>query len=59
VYSSRVFEGLPLNIDWNGTGNDGDKLEGGVYYYWIEVEFDVLDVSKKFQTIKGWVHLVR
>jgi flagellar hook assembly protein FlgD len=59
VYSSRVFEGLPLNIDWNGTGNDGDKLGSGVYYYWIEVEFDVLEVSKKFQTIKGWVHLVR
>ncbi len=59
VFSSQASEGLPINLDWSGVGNNGEKLEGGIYYYWIEVEFEILEESKKYQTIKGWVHLVR
>ena len=59
VFSSQASEGLPLSLDWKGTGSNGEKLEGGIYYYWIEVEFEILEESKKYQTIKGWVHLVR
>jgi hypothetical protein len=59
VYASSSAEGLPLNIDWVGIGKNGTELEGGIYYYWIDVVFDVMDASRKYQTMKGWVHLIR
>ncbi|MDR6239745.1 hypothetical protein HNQ88_002793 [Aureibacter tunicatorum] len=46
-------------IDWNGQTNSGNDLPSGVYYYLLEVEFDVIDPNKQTQLFKGWVHLVR
>ena len=59
VYSSSTANGLPPSIEWKGLNNKGNELESGVYYYWAAVDFNVLDESKKYKALKGWVHLVR
>ncbi len=51
--------GNSIYIDWNGTGNDGKELSTGVYYYKVDVIFDVVDPSQAKRTYKGWVHLLR
>lgn len=48
-----------IYIDWNGKGNDGEELSSGVYYYKVDVVFDVVDPSQATRTYKGWVHLLR
>jgi hypothetical protein len=59
VFSSSTTTGMPTSIDWRGIKSDGSLLESGVYYYSAEVDFNTLDLSKKYKTIKGWVHLLR
>jgi len=59
VFSSSTQEGLPPTIEWKGVGNNGNELESGIYYYWAEVEFSVIDETRKGKTLKGWVNLVR
>ena len=59
VFASSTQNGLPQTIEWNGKTSDGRQLESGIYFYKADVGFDVLDPTKKFKTIKGWVHLVR
>jgi hypothetical protein len=46
-------------IDWNGTNENGEELATGVYYYKVDVIFDVVDPSQAKRTYKGWVHLLR
>lgn len=48
-----------IYIDWNGVSNDGEELSTGVYYYKVDVTFDVVDPSQAVRTYKGWVHLLR
>ncbi len=48
-----------IYIDWDGISNEGQALATGVYYYVAEVTFVAIDPAIKYQTIKGWVHLVR
>jgi hypothetical protein len=48
-----------IYIDWDGRDNNGTIVASGVYYYVADVTFKTLDESKRNQTIKGWVHLVR
>ena len=49
----------PLNINWDGTNNQGRALVSGTYYYSLNVTFDVLDTNKQNQTFNGWVQLIR
>ncbi len=48
-----------IYIDWDGRDNAGVDLATAVYYYSVEVTFDVIDPSDKIKVYKGWVHLVR
>lgn len=59
VFSSTTAEGLPSTIEWRGISNGGIELESGMYFYWTEIEFNVVEESKKNMTLKGWVHLLR
>jgi hypothetical protein len=46
-------------IDWDGRDDQGQPLPSGTYYYLAQVNFDVVDPSKRNRTIKGWLQLVR
>jgi hypothetical protein len=59
VYSYRSSGEQTIYIDWNGSAEDGTELAAGVYYYAVEVTFNVIDPAKKNQVMKGWVHLIR
>jgi len=59
VYNYQSGGERSIYIDWNGLDNNGKELAGGIYYYSAEVTFDVVDLSKQKQTMKGWVHLIR
>jgi hypothetical protein len=59
VYSYRSGSERSIYIDWDGRDSDGKELSSGVYYYIAEVTFITIDPSKRNQTIKGWVHLLR
>ncbi len=59
VYTYTSGGERSIYIDWNGRDNSGGELTTGVYYYVAEVTFDLVDPTKRTQTIKGWVHLVK
>ncbi|HAA12199.1 MAG TPA: hypothetical protein DCE41_11070 [Cytophagales bacterium] len=46
-------------IQWNGQTNGGKALPEGVYYYQVEVVFEMLEPIESRQTFKGMVHLLR
>ncbi|PIB35682.1 hypothetical protein BFP72_09900 [Reichenbachiella sp. 5M10] len=46
-------------IDWDGKTDSGRELESGVYYYGLEVVFDVLDPDDAKKNYKGWVKILR
>lgn len=46
-------------INWTGESNAGIELASGVYYYSVEVTFDVLDPTGAKQVYSGWVQLLR
>jgi len=55
-------EGQSVNsilINWDGTTNTGRELPAGVYYYGVDVTFDVLDEAESKKTIKGWIQIVK
>jgi len=59
VYNYESGGENTIYINWDGRDSNGSELSTGVYYYIAEVNFDAIDPKKKFQTIKGWVHLIR
>jgi CHU_C Type IX secretion signal domain len=54
-----IFGERTIYIDWDGRDNSKRELSPSVYYYEAQVTYDVVDPSKKDQTIKGWVQLLR
>lgn len=48
-----------IYIDWDGRDNNGKDLAAGVYYYEAQVTFDVVDLSNRNKTIRGWVQIIR
>jgi gliding motility-associated-like protein len=54
-----TYDGPLLGFGWNGKGLNGREVPMGSYFYTCEVEFEVVDESKKTKSLKGWVELVR
>jgi hypothetical protein len=58
VFHSSSSDNSTVLVDWDGRDNNGKLLETAVYYYIANVEFNVLDPSRRRRTYKGWVHLI-
>jgi hypothetical protein len=48
-----------VHFQWDGTDKNGNPSPGGIYYYVVEITYNVLDPSQKHAQVKGWVHLLR
>ncbi len=59
VYHTNSAEGGSLYIEWDGHDNNGTECSMGIYYFTVNVTFDVLQPAERKQTFKGWVSLVR
>jgi gliding motility-associated-like protein len=59
VYHYQSGDNESIAIEWNGKDMHNNELDAGVYYYFAEVTFDVMDPALQLKEIKGWVHLVR
>ena len=57
VFSYQSNGENTIEINWDGTGDNGELLSAGVYFYDAEVTFDVLDPGGRVRNIKGWVHV--
>jgi hypothetical protein len=58
VYTYTSDDTKSIYINWDGRGDDGKLLESAIYYYSAEVDFDMIDPSRKRAHLKGLVHLV-
>jgi hypothetical protein len=59
VYAYQSAPDGNIYIDWDGSDSKGEKLSTGTYYFNATVRFVTIDPSKREQTIKGWVQLLR
>ncbi|MCV9385740.1 gliding motility-associated C-terminal domain-containing protein [Reichenbachiella ulvae] len=56
---SSSEENQEILINWDGTTDSGRELESGVYYYSLEVTFNVLRPEDQNKKYKGWINIVR
>jgi len=59
VYTESSGGENSILINWDGRNNEGAVLESGVYYYKVDIQYDMNDPKQKSQTIKGWVQILR
>jgi len=59
LYTYTSGNGKSIYIDWDGRDDKGNPLEAAVYYYTAEVKYNAITASKKKQTLKGWVQIIR
>lgn len=59
VYSMDSGGENSIFINWDGRTSDGAVLESGVYYYKVDIEYNVNTPDLRHQTIKGWVQILR
>ncbi|UXP31028.1 gliding motility-associated C-terminal domain-containing protein [Reichenbachiella agarivorans] len=52
-------EGNAILINWDGKSDNGTQLESGVYYYSLEVIYDLLNPKDQKKKYKGWVNILR
>ena len=51
-YGQLIFKSLGYEIPWDGTNQNGNPVEGGVYFY-------VIDLGDNIEKIKGTVSIIR
>jgi len=58
---SLVYEytGDLQGFGWNGQSKSGQAMAVGTYFYTVDVEFEVTDVTKSKKQLKGWLELVK
>jgi hypothetical protein len=58
---SLVYEytGDLQGFGWNGQSKSGQVMAVGTYFYTVDVEFEVTDVTKSKKQLKGWLELVK
>lgn len=58
-WGERVFFTNDINLNWDGSNNEGTKLADGIYYYEATIMFDKLLEEEQEKVIKGWLKLIR
>jgi hypothetical protein len=58
VYEYSSGQNGSITIDWDGRGKNGAVLESGLYFYIADVNFEAIEIRKRKQLLKGWVHIL-
>lgn len=58
VYSSDPEPDQNYMIRWDGKDNKKMKVPAGVYYYEVNVSFDVLNSQNRTRLYKGWIEVM-
>jgi hypothetical protein len=59
VYDFGTEREKSVLLNWNGKTSLGRELPAGIYYYYAEVNFDVLSQAESKKSYKGWVQILK
>lgn len=57
VYATGVT--TDVNLNWDGTSDEGNELESGVYFYKAKVQFNTISPELQEQEFNGWIKILR